>query len=100
MAPAAWLVQPRTATRSAPVGIRERLGWPARSWALVTKTVVVVVQMGFGVPRIAGARRIWELNNRDSQLWLYDKATGEMLAEIPMPQNATGSPATYMLAAS
>ena len=41
------------------LGIRERLGWPARSWALVTKTVVVVVQMGSSVRlRIAGARRI------------------------------------------
>ena len=29
------------------LGIRERLGFPARSWALVTKTVMIVVQMGY-----------------------------------------------------
>jgi len=78
------------------LGIIERLGWPAPSWALVTKTVVVVVQMGFAVPRIVGARRLFALNNRDPQLWVYDKATGEMLAEVPIPQNAAGSPITYM----
>jgi quinoprotein glucose dehydrogenase len=27
---------------------------------------------------------------------VYDKATGEMLAEIPLPANATGSPISYM----
>src|SRR5205823_3874594 len=33
------------------LGIRERLGLPFRSWALVTKTVMIVVQMGaYGPP--------------------------------------------------
>lgn len=27
---------------------------------------------------------------------MYDKETGAMLAEIPLPANATGSPITYM----
>ena len=32
----------------------ERLGFPGRSWALVTKTVMIVVQMGYySAPRIA-----------------------------------------------
>ena len=36
------------------LGIREQLGFPFRSWALVTKTVMVVVQMGYyGAPRLA-----------------------------------------------
>ena len=30
----------------------------------------------------------------DPHLWVYDKETGEMLAEIPLPANATGSPIT------
>jgi quinoprotein glucose dehydrogenase len=29
------------------LGIRERVGLPARSWALVTKTVLIVVQLWF-----------------------------------------------------
>jgi quinoprotein glucose dehydrogenase len=61
-----------------------RLGFHARSWALVTKTVLIVVQMGY-----TGA-------HFDPHLWVYDKATGDMLAEIPLPANATGSPITYM----
>jgi quinoprotein glucose dehydrogenase len=81
------------------LGIREPLGIPGRSWALVTKTVMVVVQMGnYGAPRLAqgGTRLIADLNNRDPHLWVYDKASGEMLAEIPLPANATGAPVTYM----
>jgi quinoprotein glucose dehydrogenase len=79
--------------------IRDRLGFPARSWALVTKTVMIVVQMGYyGAPRIAQGtgRRVSDLANFDPHLWVYDKATGEMLAQIPLPANATGSPITYM----
>jgi quinoprotein glucose dehydrogenase len=69
-----------------PVGQRgvERLGFAGRSWALVTKTVMIVVQMGY------------HSANFDPHLWVYDKATGEMLAELPLPANATGSPITYM----
>jgi quinoprotein glucose dehydrogenase len=81
------------------LGLRERLGFPARSWALVTKTVMVVVQMGYyGSPRLppGGTRRVADLNNFDPHLWVYDKASGEMLAEIALPANATGAPITYM----
>ena len=80
------------------LGIRERLGRPQRSWALVTKSILIVVQMGrFGPPRLGpGGRRINDLANVDPHLWIHDKLTGEMLAEVPLPQNATGSPITYM----
>ena len=43
------------------LGIRERLGFPSRSWALITKTVMIVVQSGyFSAPRLppGGTRRI------------------------------------------
>lgn len=81
------------------LGTWERLGFPARSWALVTKTVMIVVQMGYyDSPRIAqgSSRRVSDLANFDPHLWVYDKATGEMLAALPLPANATGSPITYM----
>ena len=82
------------------LGIREKLGRPARSWALVTKTVVlVVVQMGyFEPPRFLPQfnRRVYDLHNLDPHLWVYDKSSGEMLAEIELPANATGAPMTYM----
>lgn len=81
-------------------GIRERVGLPLRSWALVTKTMLVVVQMGpYGRPRIlqGTGRRVSDLANLDPHLWVHDKATGQMLAEIPLPANATGSPITYLV---
>jgi quinoprotein glucose dehydrogenase len=83
------------------LGVRERLGFPTRSWALVTKTVMIVVQSGyFSAPRLppGGTRRIADLNNFDPHLWVYDKASGEMLAEIALPANAVGAPITYMAA--
>jgi quinoprotein glucose dehydrogenase len=81
------------------LGVSERLGFPGRSWVLVTKTVMVVVQMGYySSPRLppGGSRRIADLNNFDPHLWVYDKGSGEMLAEITLPANATGAPITYL----
>jgi quinoprotein glucose dehydrogenase len=81
------------------LGIRERLGFPSRSFALITKTVMIVVQSGyFSLPRIpaGGTRQIADLHNYDPHLWVYDKASGEMLAQIALPANAVGSPVTYM----
>jgi quinoprotein glucose dehydrogenase len=75
------------------------LGFLARSWALVTRTVMIVVQMGYyDSPRLppGGTRRISDLNNFNPHLWIYDKTSGEMLAEIALPANATGAPITYM----
>ena len=80
------------------LGIKERLGFPARSWALITKTVMIVVQSGyFGAPRLppGGTREIADLNDFDPHLWVYDKVSGEMLAEITVPSNAIGAPITY-----
>jgi quinoprotein glucose dehydrogenase len=81
------------------LGITKRLGFLGRSWALVTKTVLIVVQSGyFSTPRLqpGGTRRIADLNNFDPHLWVYDKTSGEMLAEIPLPANAAGAPITYI----
>ena len=79
------------------LGIHEVLGFPSRSFALVTKTVLIVLQMGYySPPRMVAGRPIADLNNRDPHLWVYDKTSGEMLAEIPLPANATGAPLTYM----
>lgn len=81
------------------LNITENLGRPARSWSLITKTVMIVVQVGyFSAPRFVPTLNlpIRDLNNSDPHLWVYDKATGEKLAEIELPANATGAPMTYM----
>jgi quinoprotein glucose dehydrogenase len=83
----------------AALGLKERTGFPSRSWALATKTVLIVVQMGYySSARLlqSAGRYINDLNNFDPHLTVYDKTTGELLAEIPLPANATGSPMTYM----
>ncbi len=74
-------------------------GLLARSFALVTKTVMIVVQMGaLGPPRVIPGvyAPIRDLHNRDPHLWVYDKTSGEKLAEIELPSNASGAPITYM----
>jgi quinoprotein glucose dehydrogenase len=75
------------------------MGLPFRSWALVTRTVLIVVQMGYHGPSRLLPKSvvpIMDLNNLDPHLWVYDKTSGEMLAEIPLPANAAGAPITYM----
>ena len=48
--------------------------------------------------RCAGVNpRISHLINLDLHLWVHDKGTGAMLAEIPVPQNASGSETTDYL---
>jgi len=71
----------------------------ARSWALVTKSVMIVVQMGYlSPPHFVPEKKrpIRDLHNLDPHLWVYEKATGDKLAEIELPSNATGAPITYM----
>ncbi|MEP6838947.1 MAG: pyrroloquinoline quinone-dependent dehydrogenase [Bradyrhizobium sp.] len=81
------------------LNIAENLGLPSRNWALLTKTVMIVVQLGYyNAPRFVPGFNlpIRDLNNRDPHLWVYDKTSGEMLAEMELPANATGAPMTYM----
>ena len=54
--------------------------------------------VGQDPPRLppGGTRRISDLNNFDPHLCVYDKTSGEMLAEIALPSNAIGAPMTYM----
>ena len=91
--------------RSSAMGPLRRLnlsgdyGVLARGWALVTKSVMIVVQMGYlSAPRFVPEKKrpIRDLHNLDPHLWVYDKTTGEKLAELELPSNATGAPITYM----
>src|SRR5262245_22295244 len=79
------------------LGIADRLGWPNRSFALVTRSLLLVVQQGTQVPRTAGRRLEAELTNVEPKLYAYDKASGRLLAEISLPANASGAPMTYMV---
>jgi quinoprotein glucose dehydrogenase len=66
---------------------------------LVTKTLLLVVQQGYqdnGRSAPVSRRMIWDLNNLEPRLYAYDKASGRLLAEVPLPANAGGAPMTYM----
>jgi quinoprotein glucose dehydrogenase len=82
------------------LNVDERLGNPyTRGWALVTKTLLFAVQSGtFKIrPGYDPFRRIYDIAERDTNLWVYDKTSGEMLAEIPVGNNASGAPITYLV---
>ena len=92
---------PRNHPALAMLNLTERLGWPTRSFALATRSLLLVVQMGYRGPqrRAPFSPRQWvsDLFNLDPKLYAYDKPTGRLLAEIPLPANATGAPMTYMI---
>jgi quinoprotein glucose dehydrogenase len=56
------------------------------------------VQAGYFGPsrHETGRTEISRLHDLDPHLWVYDKTSGEMLAEIALPANAAGAPITYM----
>src|SRR5690349_23710931 len=65
-----------------------RTGRPGMIGTLVTKTLVIAGEGGFG-PTPAGLR--------GAMLRAYDKATGKEVGAVYMPAPQTGSPMTYML---
>ena len=79
--------------------ISEQLGLPFRNWTLLTRTVMIVVQMGYiSAPRFVPGFNlpVRDLHNLDPHLWIYDKQTGDMISELELPANASGAPMTYM----
>jgi len=73
-----------------------RLGWEARGFPLLTKTLLFIAQEGIQRTR-AGAEEptLAELESRDPSVQAFDKETGRLIASIPLPNNAYGSPMTY-----
>jgi len=90
---------PVTHPALAPLDIKERLGTPyAKSWALATRSLLFVVHSGIFVNARPGPdprRLIFDIAQRETWLWVHDKASGERLAEIPVGSNAAGAPMTY-----
>ena len=66
----------------------ERTGRPGMIGTLVTKTLVIAGEGGFG-PTPSG--------QRGAMLRAYDKATGKEAGAVYMPAPQSGSPMTYML---
>ena len=65
-----------------------RTGRPGNVGTLVTKTLVIAGEPGFGITATG---------QRGSMLRAYDKATGKEVGAVYMPAPQSGSPMTYLL---
>lgn len=79
-----------------------RLGWPARGAPLVTRTLLFVGQEAYRIPERnrrseRGTGVLADFQTREPKLFVFDKATGELVAEIELPTNASGAPMTYLV---
>ena len=76
-----------------------RLGWNRRSFPLVTRTLLFVAQAPASGPRAPAIDRPWirtpRLVSDDPVLQVFDKASGELITKIALPENATGALMTY-----
>ena len=75
-----------------------RLGWPDRTFVVRTPSLLLAVQegpsirKGFSPGNNALLSYRW---NRDPSLVALDPATGDLIAKVPLPGNASGAPITY-----
>lgn len=76
------------------------LGWPRRSFPLLTKSLLFVAQQGIlrnlGPSPRKNADEL-ELQNHEAVLRAFDPDTGVLIAQIALPGNASGAPMTYMV---
>jgi quinoprotein glucose dehydrogenase len=76
------------------------LGWPRRSFPLLTKSLLFVAQQGIlrnlGASPRQNADEL-ELQNHEAVLRALDPDTGALIADIPLPGNASGAPMTYLV---
>ena len=76
-----------------------RLGWDRRTFVLLTKTLEFGAQQGKASERGVSARgNALEFTTETHRAFLraFDPDNGDLIAEIPLPGNATGAPITYM----
>ena len=75
------------------------LGWDRRTFPLLTKSLLFAAQMGIVLDRKVSDRgnaMTYDSEINEAFLRAFDPDTGELVAEIPIPGNATGNPMTYM----
>ena len=75
------------------------LGWDRRTFPLLTESLLFAAQMGIVADRKVSDRgnaMTYDSESNEAFLRAFDPDTGALLAEIPLPGNATGNPMTYM----
>ncbi len=94
-----WVIASGEGPRAHPAlqGLKlPKLGWPLRTFVLVTKTLLFAAQEGpVGPERFRDGHIEAEHIIRDAKLRVYDKQSGADVAEFDLPANATGSPMSY-----
>ncbi len=65
-----------------------RLGWPYWGRPLLTKTLLFIAQEGGTEKRHSPTD--------DPNIQVFDKRSGKLIAEVPLPSFASGSPMTYL----
>jgi len=70
-------------------GVPQELGWPQRAFLLTTPTLLFATT---GEPSSTGGGYFVD---RDANLHVYDKKTGDLLARIPLPDNTEGGLISY-----
>jgi quinoprotein glucose dehydrogenase len=77
-----------------------KLGWNRRSFPLATRKLLFVAQRGSVASLQRAADRPWvpvpTLFSDDPALQVFDKASGELIAKIELPENASGALMTYI----
>ena len=75
------------------------LGWDRRTFPLLTESLLFAAQMGIVLDRKGSGRgnaMTYDSESAEAFLRAFDPDNGELVAEIPLPGNATGNPMTYM----
>jgi quinoprotein glucose dehydrogenase len=75
------------------------LGWDRRTFPLLTESLLFAAQMGIVLDRKVSDRgnaMTYDSASEEAFLRAFDPATGDLIAEVPLPGNATGNPMTYM----
>jgi len=95
-----WMVASGEGPRDYPAlqGLKlPKLGWPLRTFIMVTKSLLFAAQEGPVGPERTGSGRLEADHTiREAKLRAYDKQSGAEVAELDLPSNATGSPMTYV----
>jgi len=95
-----WMVASGEGPRDHPAlqGLKlPKLGWPLRTFIMVTKSLLFAAQEGPVGPERTGSGRLEADHTiREAKLRAYDKQSGAEVAELDLPSNATGSPMTYV----
>ena len=74
-----------------------KLGWPARTFVIRTPSLLLAVQEGPSAKKKVTPTAFETFRwNRDPALIAMDPRSGDQIAKVALPGNASGAPITYL----